>query len=174
MLSDQTKQVPSMAFREPTVEDSPSIFDLVNRSKPLDVNSRYLYLLQCSHFANTCAVAESDGSVQAFISAYVLPDQPETLFVWQVAVDASVRGQGLAGRLLAHLLNRNRLSEIRFIEATVNPTNNASRNLFASLARKHNCDITESMLFEAALFGVDAHEAEILLRVGPIQSIENQ
>lgn len=174
MLSTKLKQIPSAAFRKPTVEDGPSIYDLVNRSKPLDVNSRYLYLLQCSHFANTCAVAESDGSVQAFISAYVLPDTPDTLFVWQVAVDASLRGQGVAGRLLAHLLDRPHLAGIRFVEATVNPSNNASKNLFASLARKHNCDITESMLFEAALFGADAHESEILLRVGPIKSLNNK
>ncbi|OIP99515.1 MAG: diaminobutyrate acetyltransferase [Zetaproteobacteria bacterium CG2_30_46_52] len=167
MLSDKTKQVPSIAFRQPTVVDGPFLFDLVNRSKPLDVNSRYLYLLQCSHFANTCAVAESGGSVQAFISAYVRPDQPDTLFVWQVAVDVSVRGQGVAGRLIDHLLARPHLAGIRFVEATVNPSNNASRNLFAALARKQQCDMNESMLFEAALFGADAHEAEILLRVGP-------
>jgi len=169
MLSNQPKQVPSTAFREPTVEDGPSIYDLVNRCKPLDVNSRYLYLLQCSHFANTCAVAESDGSVQAFISAYVLPDQPETLFVWQVAVDASLRGQGVAGRLLGHLLERPHLDGIHYVEATVNPSNNASRNLFASLARKHGCAMNESMLFEEKLLG-DGHEAEILLRVGSIEA----
>ena len=174
MLSDQTKQVPSIAFRKPTVEDGPSIYDLVTRSKPLDVNSRYLYLLQCSHFANTCAVAESDGSVQAFISAYVRPDQPETLFVWQVVVDSSLRGQGIAGKLITELLARPHLADIRYVEATVNPSNNASRSLFASLARKSNCEMTETMLFEAELLsnGTDdgAHEAEILLRVGPIQS----
>ena len=170
MLSTKPKQVPSTAFRKPTVEDGPSIYDLVNRCKPLDVNSRYLYLLQCSHFANTCAVAESDGSVQAFVSAYVLPDQPDALFVWQVAVDASLRGQGIAGRLLAHLLERPHLTDIRFIEATVNPSNNASRSLFASLARKHNCAMNDSMLFEEKLLGDEGHEAEILLRVGPIKS----
>ncbi|OIO69985.1 MAG: diaminobutyrate acetyltransferase [Zetaproteobacteria bacterium CG_4_9_14_3_um_filter_49_83] len=170
MLSDLLKQDPSLAIRKPTVEDGPSIYDLVKSSKPLDVNSRYLYLLQCSHFAKTCAVAESDGSVQAFISAYVLPDQPETLFVWQLAVDKLLRGQGIAGKLISHLLQRPHLAKTRFIEATVNPSNNASRNLFKSLALKHNCEINESMLFEAKLFDVDAHEAEILLRVGPIQS----
>jgi L-2,4-diaminobutyric acid acetyltransferase len=174
MLSELSKQDSPLAIRKPKVEDGPSIYDLVNRSKPLDVNSRYLYLLQCSHFANTCAVAESDGSVQAFISAYVRPDQPETLFVWQVAVDASLRGQGVAGKLIAELLARPHLTDIRYVEATVNPSNNASRSLFASLARKSNCDMTETMLFEAELLsdGTDdgAHEAEILLRVGPIQS----
>ena len=169
MLSKLSKQVSPLAIRKPKVEDGPSIYDLVNRSEPLDVNSRYLYLLQCSHFANTCAVAESDGSVQAFISAYVLPDQPNRLFVWQVAVDASLRGQGVAGKLIAELIARPQLTDIRYVEATVNPSNNASRSLFASLARKSNCEMTESMLFEEELLG-EAHEAELLLRVGPIKS----
>jgi len=172
MLSNLSKQVSPLAIRKPKIKDGPSIYDLVTRSEPLDVNSRYLYLLQCSHFANTCAVAESDGSVQAFISAYVLPDQPDRLFVWQVAVDASLRGQGVAGRLVAHLLARPHLAAIRYVEATVNPSNNASRNLFASMARKHNCEMTESMLFEAGLFGADAHESEILLHVGPVNPQE--
>ena len=99
MLSRETKQDPSLVFRKPGVSDGPTIYDLVTRSKPLDVNSRYNYLLLCSHFANTCAVAESDATVQAFISAYVPPEQPDTLFVWQVAVDASLRGQGVASPL---------------------------------------------------------------------------
>ena len=167
MLSNKMKQDPSTMFRQPTVEDGPFIFDLVVRSKPLDVNSRYLYLLQCSHFANTCAVMESDGFVQAFISAYVLPEQLNTLFIWQIAVDASQRGKGIGSQLVNHLLKRVHLSNIQYIEATVNPSNNASRNLFKSLARKSNCDIQESMLFEAELFGEDAHEAEMLIRVGP-------
>ncbi len=173
MLSKQTKQVPSLAIRKPTVADGPSIYDLVTRSKPLDVNSRYLYLLQCSHFANTCAVAESDGSVQAFISAYVPPEQPNTLFVWQIAVDAELRGRGVAGKLISELLGRPHLGDIRFVEATVNPSNDASRNLFRSLASKSGCDMTETLLFPVEVFGESSnegdHEAEILLRVGPIK-----
>jgi len=170
MLSETSKQDSPLVIRKPKVEDGPSIYDLVNRSKPLDVNSRYLYLLQCSHFANTCAIAESDGSVQAFISAYVLPDQPNRLFVWQIAVDASLRGRGVAGKLIAELLARPHLQDIDHVEATVNPSNDASRNLFRSLARKKHCAIKESMLFDAELFGIDAHEAELLLSVGPIKS----
>lgn len=169
MLSTDTKQDPSLVFRKPRVSDGPTIYDLITRSKPLDVNSRYNYLLLCSHFANTCAVAESDATVQAFISAYIPPEQPDTLFVWQVAVDASLRGQGVAGRLVTHLLGRPNLAHIRFVEATVNPSNDASRNLFRSLARKSACDMHEEMMFPVEAFGGDAHEAEILLRVGPIQ-----
>jgi len=156
-------------FRKPSVSDGAAVYDLVTRSKPLDVNSRYNYLLLCSHFANTCAVVESDGVVQAFISAYIPPEQPETLFVWQVAVDVSLRGHGVASRLIAHLLERSNLSHIRFVEATVNPSNDASRNLFRSLARKSSCEMDEEMMFPVEVFGGDAHEAEILLRVGPIK-----
>ncbi|HKI59770.1 MAG TPA: diaminobutyrate acetyltransferase [Mariprofundaceae bacterium] len=169
MSSNLPKQDSPLAIRKPKIEDGPSIYDLITRSEPLDVNSRYLYLLQSSHFANTCAVVESDGSVQAFISAYVLPDQPERLFVWQVAVDASLRGRGMAGKLIAELLARPQLQGIRYVEATVNPSNDASRNLFRSLAKKHHCAIEESMLFDETLFG-EGHEAELLLSVGPIKS----
>jgi L-2,4-diaminobutyric acid acetyltransferase len=169
MLTSKTKQDPPLAFRKPRVSDGPDIYDLVTRSKPLDVNSRYNYLLLCSHFAETCAVVESEGSVLAFISAYCPPQQSDTLFVWQVAVDASLRGQGIAKRLIRHLLDRPNLQHIRFVEATVNPSNDASRNLFRSLARESQCDIKDSLFYSIEDFGGDAHEEEILLRVGPIK-----
>jgi len=141
---------------------------LVEASPPLDNNSRYCYLLLCEHFAPTCAVAEADGSVLAFVTAYVPPGQPDTLFVWQVAVAPMLRGQGVARRLIDHVLQRPDLAHVRFVEATVNPSNDASRALFASLAREYGALLSEACMFPEALFP-SGHEQENLLRVGPFQ-----
>jgi len=141
---------------------------LVEASPPLDNNSRYCYLLLCEHFAATCAVAECDGRVQAFMTAYIPPTRPDTLFVWQVAVSLPLRGQGVARRLLEHILQRGHLSDARFVEATVNPSNDASRGLFAALARTCGAPMSETCIFPEALFPA-GHEQENLLRIGPIQ-----
>lgn len=144
---------------------------LVERCKPLDVNSRYSYLILCEHFSSTCIVAEMDGEVAAMLTGYMEPERPNTLFVWQIAVDARLRGQGVARKLFAHLLSRSTLRNITSIEATVNPSNDASRALFHSLGRECGCEVEESPLFDAALFGDGGHEQENLIRVGPICSV---
>ena len=46
----------------PTSQDGAGVFDLVARCKPLDENSMYCNLLQCSHFADTSVVTRNDGN----------------------------------------------------------------------------------------------------------------
>src|SRR3546814_14667808 len=45
-------------LRTPLTEDGPSISRLVGDCPPLDVNSAYCNLLQCTHFVDTTVVAE--------------------------------------------------------------------------------------------------------------------
>lgn len=170
-----TSNAGRLSFREPVADDGPAIYALVERSKPLDLNSRYCYLILCEHFSSTCAVAEcedaadhgADHDVRAFMTAYVPPHQTDTLFVWQIAVDASLRGQGVAKRLLADVLARPAMQGIRYVEATVNPSNDASRGIFHSLARQYDTEVSESLLFATELLGDGDHEQENLIRVGP-------
>src|SRR3546814_20772399 len=61
----------------------------------LDTNSLYCNLLQCTHFAETCVLAERDGEISGWISGYRLVHDPEAMFVWQVAVHERARGRGL-------------------------------------------------------------------------------
>jgi len=171
----QSKEAGRLSFRQPVAADGPAMHALVERCKPLDVNSRYCYLILCEHFPSSCIVAELDGEVLAMMTAYVLPERRDTLFVWQVAVDTRLRGRGVARQLFAHLLKRRNLKNITTIEATVNPSNDASRALFHALARDCGCDVDETPLFDASLFadehGTGDHEQENLIRVGPIYSV---
>lgn len=159
-----------MSFRIPVAADGPAMHALVERCKPLDLNSRYCYLILCEHFAATSVVAQCDGEIVALITAYILPQRRDTLFVWQIAVDERFRGQGIARKMLRHLLGRQALKNVRYIEATVNPSNHASRSLFQALARTCASELSESLLFASDLFG-QGHEQENLLRVGPIDPV---
>lgn len=118
------------------------------------------------YFTGTCAVVEVNGDILAFVTAYIPPSNPDTLFVWQIAVASSLRGQGVARQLIDHVLKRPGLSHVRFVEATVNPSNEASRSLFASLARAYETTLSEACIFPETLFH-DGHEQENLLRIGP-------
>lgn len=158
-------------LRRPTPSDAARITRLIEACRPLDVNSTYAYLLLCHHFAETCVVAERDGEITGFLSAYLPPGRNDTVFVWQVAVAKSARGQGLAAALIDELLGRKACASVRFLEATISPSNRASQGLFQRLATRHGTDCRVSELFPTAIFDdVSGHEAEDLYRIGPFTS----
>ena len=136
--------------------------------QPLDLNSVYLYLLLAEHFSDTCVVADRDGSLLGMVSAYRPPARADVLFVWQVAVHPRARGHRLGLRMLRTLLARPHLADVRWIETTVGPRNQASRRLFARLATHLGASMEEEPLFGEAAFGGAGHGAEPLLRMGPL------
>ncbi|MFT7823560.1 MAG: diaminobutyrate acetyltransferase [Sulfurimonas sp.] len=157
-------------FRIPTLKDSPAVYDLVDHCKPLDLNSRYAYMLVCTHFSETSIVYESDGEIKGFVSGYIDPRSDKTLFIWQVAVHSSLRGQGIASRMLTALLSRKNLSHIEYIETTISPSNKASQNLFRHLTSEINTEMSVEPYFDKDLFGGEAHEDEELYRIGPFNN----
>jgi L-2,4-diaminobutyric acid acetyltransferase len=157
-------------LREPVPADAVGVTRLIRRTGPLDDNSHYAYLLLCHHFNETCAVAESSEGLVGFVSAYRPPRQPDTVFVWQIAVAEEARGQGLAMALLEEILSREACADVRYLEATVSPSNKASQALFRSLARRRETDCVVTELFPEELFaGAEQHEAEELYRIGPFR-----
>ncbi len=160
---------PDILLREPHPEEGVAIFDLIRASPPLDVNSVYCYHLLTRHFAGTCVVASRLNRLVGCITAYLRPDRADTLFVWQVAVAADQRGQGLARRMLASLLAREVCRGAVYLETTVTPSNQPSRRSFARFAGNHGYALQEVPFLAAHHFGAAAqHEAECLLRIGPI------
>lgn len=143
---------------------------LVAAAGTLDLNSPYAYLLVCTHFAATSIVAERpDGTgLFGFASAYRLPDDPDVLFVWQVAVDPGRRGAGLGGRLLNALLARPANRGARWLEATVTPSNLPSARLFRSFARSVGAGCRAIGTHPAELFPGGDHEVEVHYRIGPL------
>jgi len=141
---------------------------LVRDSGVLDVNSVYAYLLICRDFAETSVVVRSGGDLAGMITGYIPPARPDTLFIWQVAVRDSMRGRGIAGRMLDHLLER-KAATIRFLETTVSPSNSASERMFAKLARRYGVPIEAAEGFPESLFPEGSHEAEPRLVLGPFQ-----
>jgi L-2,4-diaminobutyric acid acetyltransferase len=155
-------------LRAPTVADGPALWQLARDSATLDVNSPYAYLLWCRDFAGASVIAEVDGRPAGFITGYRRPEEPATVLVWQVAVDAAHRGASIAGRMLDHLAGRLTPHGVTHLETSVTPDNEASQNLFASFARRWGAPLHRSELFSAAMFA-DSHLAEELFRIGPLQ-----
>ena len=96
----------SIRLRIPEPSDGLAVSKLIASCPPLDTNSVYCNLLQCSHFSQTSIAAELNQALVGFVSGYRLPDRPDTLFIWQVAISDQARGHGLATRMVNALLQR--------------------------------------------------------------------
>lgn len=136
-------------------------------SETLDLNSPYAYLLLAWHFPDTCVVAELGGRIVGFVAGYRPPTSPEAVFVWQVAVDADQRGNGLGQALLDAFVETPGARDATHLEATVTPSNTASWRLFRGFASRHGAALEEHEALGAPLFP-PGHEAEHLVRIGPL------
>jgi L-2,4-diaminobutyric acid acetyltransferase len=159
-----------ITFRPPTALDASDLQRLVRISPPLDQNSLYCNLLQCSHFSDTAIVAEQKGKVIGFITGYRMPTRPDTLFVWQVAVHSDARRQNLAIQMLEQLLTRLIPAGVSHVETTVTEDNHASAQLFIRLADRLATGATRSCLFEKQAHFHGQHDSEWLLRIGPFDA----
>ncbi len=155
-------------LRKPDSEDGSAIHELASRCPPLDCNSLYCNLLQASHFRDTAIVSENQGDIRGYVTGYLLPAKPNTLFVWQVAVSPEARGKGLALTMLEALLLR--LPDVEYLETTVTPTNESSMKLFHRLAKRSETAVHENVLFDKNRHFRGSHEDETLLRIGPFDA----
>jgi len=154
----------------PTVADGAALWRIARDSEVLDLNSSYSYLLWCRDFAATSAVARDEhGEPVGFLTGYVRPERPDTLLVWQVAVDSAYRGRGLAAALLDGLATRLVAERgLRTVETTISPDNTASQRLFTAFAERRGAGLEREVLFDTGLFPDGPHEPEVLYRIGPL------
>lgn len=158
-----------ITLRRPTAEDGRHLHALVAANPPLDPNSLYCNLLQCTHFADTAVAAFKGGQLIGFVSGYIPPGQPHVLFVWQLVVDKAGRGQGLAKRLLRAQLGADACRHVTHIHTTITPDNQASWGVFKSLASEWGADLSSAVHFDKdAHFGGE-HDSEHLVEIGPIK-----
>ena len=157
----------TVSLRMPTLKDGMSVFRLIQRCPPLDANSSYCNFLQCGHFASTSVAAERDGELVGFISGYLLPDNPDTLFIWQVAVDERARGLGLASQMLQHILSRNDNQDVRYINTTITEDNEPSWGLFKSLAKRMGTKLDFTAWLDKQAHFDGQHDSESLICIGP-------
>ena len=162
-----------LELRHPRATDGFHLNQLVAASPPLDTNSVYCNLLQCQHFSDTSVAAVIDGRLVGFISGYIVPNDPETLFIWQVVVAESARGLGLAKRMLRWLVACPAAEQAQRLETTITPDNQASWSLFESYARDCGASLAKSVQFSRELHFGGAHDDEYLLRLAPLPDRPN-
>ncbi|MCA9200491.1 MAG: diaminobutyrate acetyltransferase [Planctomycetales bacterium] len=174
-ISDpNARSLDGVRFRCTNVSDGAKIHAFVQDSGVLELNSCYAYLLLCKHFSETCLIAEQDDTLIGIVLGYLVPNRSDSLFVWQIGIDKRWRGFGLGRQLLTELTRQEACRHVRFLEATIAPSNTASANLFRSFAKQKNAPVVVQPGFTKHDFQVTPetlesfpHEPEKLFRIGP-------
>ena len=157
-------------LRGPGAKDGHAVHELISACPPLDLNSRYCYLLQCTDFARTCILAERDDRVVAWVSGYRRPADASVLFIWQVAVHPEARGHSLAKTLLTALLARPDCRSVATIQTSVTADNLASLRVFESLAASLDARFVKHKWLEREAHFQGHHDTEYLLTIGPFET----
>ncbi|EED34348.1 L-2,4-diaminobutyric acid acetyltransferase [Luminiphilus syltensis NOR5-1B] len=114
-------------------------------------------------------VAQSgDGRLLGAITGHLIPERPNTLFVWQVAVHTDARGHGLGVRMLEALVKRLQPHGVEYMETTVTDDNHASWAMFGRLADNAGAELHRSVFFDRDRHFEGAHDTEFLARIGPL------
>ena len=163
-----------ISVTQPQATDASALHALVARCPPLDRNSLYCNLLQCTHFAPTCALARRAGRVVGFVSGYRPPAAPEVLFIWQVAVDPAARGESLARRMILAILARPDCRAVRRLHTTVTSSNRRSVAMFSRLALDLGAALATTVHFDRHVHLAGRNETENLLDIGPFTTASVQ
>ena len=157
----------ALRLRKPQPRDGGRVWQLIRECPPLDRNSMYCNVLQCTDFADTCIMAELENRIVGWISGYRPPADDGTLFIWQVAVHEQARGMGLAKKMLSRLLQRSACKDVAYLKTTITEDNAPSRALFQSFADHRDAPLEETAGFDEELHFRGQHDSERLITIGP-------
>lgn len=159
-------------IRRPNINDGSKVFELISKCSPLDENSRYCNLLQCSHFSDTSSIAELNGEVVGFVSGYRVPNNPSVYFVWQVAVSTKARGKNLGKRMIIDVVKD--LEGIESIYTSITENNIPSQKTFASIASTLDAEVSKKVLFHEEKHFDGESNTEILWQIGPFDDVDEK
>lgn len=168
-INNGSASATALKIRTATVADGATIWRLARDCDVLDTNSCYAYLLICRAFAETTLVAAVSDEIVGFVTAFVPPARPDVIFVWQVGVAPAGRKQGIAKKLLHAIIRVPACRRVKYLEATITPSNAPSRRLFRAVANELQAEFQVAPGFRSEDFGSAEHEPEELIRIGPFQ-----
>lgn len=160
-------------LRTPLTTDGDALKCLLATTPVLDGNSVQCTLLQCGHFAKTSVAAFLHGRLVGFVSAYYPPNEPRTLFVWQVVVTQKLRDLGLGKKMLHWLVAQPACEQALRLVTAIGIKNSVSWSMFDGFARDIGALPIKS--FVTPLTPKHNYEPdEYLLRISPLPNRPEQ
>lgn len=176
MIKEKTKnkslEEGQIVIQAPEKHDGKYLWQVAKRTKVLDINSPYSYNLVATHFSQTSALAYMDDKPIGFLSAYLIPEEPKTLFIWQIGVVPQHHGKGVGFFMIKNIFCRKVFQNVTSIKTTITPSNIPSKKLFQKVSRYLQAQLTTTPFYSPMDFS-DTHEKEDLITIGPFNTKPN-
>lgn len=156
---------PIPILRTPEAGDSPRIAALARRSACRGAASLQPELLNDPTFRETSVVAELDGELVGFVSAYRLPYDPGTLFIWHVEEAEAARNSGVSALMLGHLMRSDICADVTRVQTAIKPVDEPSWALFRRFARWQRAPMDIQPSYTQALTPFARHETDLLVTI---------
>jgi L-2,4-diaminobutyric acid acetyltransferase len=99
------------------------IHKFVSNCKPLESYSEHFYKIVTRYFGNCCFIAENENKILGVIIGLASQVHNKTYFMWQIGVESSLKGDGIAKILLKKAEEEVKKLGCNRIELTVDPEN---------------------------------------------------
>ena len=156
---------PIPTMRTPQGEDADCIVALIGDTPSQAMRRAHGSLVANGFSPETSVVAELDGKLVGWALAYVLPFDPETLFIWTVEVSDVSADTGLDSLMLGHLMRQDACAKVTRVQTSIPSDDEDSWSLFRRFANWQRSRMKIQPFVTQALFPRDRHKNENLVTI---------
>lgn len=131
MKNQINESITTRNFEESDVD---MVRKFVSLCKPLDLHSPFTYWILAKYFRDYCFILLEEDKIIGFISSIKSASDYNNLYLWQIGIAESKRGQGYAAMLIDKVVEQARKSDCKKIQFSIAPENEPSHNAFNSYA----------------------------------------
>lgn len=156
---------PIPVLRPPLPEDGAAVSSLARTADQEAIGDLLGELAVFDDYKEFSVIAELDGDLVGAILAYLLPYDPETLFIWQVSVSESEADKGLASLMLGQVMRREACIEVTRVQTVITSNDERTWALFRRFARWQRSRMDIQPFFTQALTPYRRHENSNLVTI---------
>ena len=116
-------------------------------------------------FSETSVLAELDGKLLGWVSAYILPYDPQTLFIWTVEVVKVERNPELSSLMLGYLMRQEPCAGVTRVQTVISCDEDRPWTLFRRFARWQHSRMDIQPYFTQALTPHKRHENDNMVTI---------
>jgi L-2,4-diaminobutyric acid acetyltransferase len=165
MLSPELLELAVPVLRTPETKDKGRVTAPVGTALPRDTRGISGTVVGQDAFHETSVLAEMNGELLGRITGYLLPYDPETLFIWHIEVSDAAPGTALSMRMLRHLLQQKSCAGVTRVQTVISSDDEAPWLQFRQFAGKQNTSMDIQPYYTQALEPHKRHENDNLVTI---------
>ncbi len=156
---------PIPVLRPPLSEDGTAVSSLARTADQEAIGDLLGELAAFDDYKEFSIIAELDGDLVGAMLAYVLPYDPETLFIWLVGVSEGEADKGLASLMLGQVMRRDVSADVTRVQTVITSNDECTWALFRRFARWQRSRMDIQPFITQALTPYRRHESSNLVTI---------